>query len=99
MAKKAAPKSSPASKSPATGLTPSVTPAGVTTEVPVAETPVRKTVAPKTAAPLPATAKKAPGPITYERIAERAYHISQSGYGGSEDDNWHRAEAELKSEV
>ena len=93
MAKKAAPKSSPVSKSPA------VAPV---TDAPIAETAVRKTVAPKVA-PLAAVAKaaskKAPAPITYERIAERAYFISQSGYGGSEDDNWLRAEAELKSEI
>lgn len=88
MAKKLAPKSSPASKSPV------VAPV---TDAPISETAVRKTVAPK-AAPV-AAANKAPAPITYERIAERAYFISQSGYGGSEDDNWLRAEAELKSEI
>jgi hypothetical protein len=35
--------------------------------------------------------------ITYEMIAERAYHISQSGDGGTDEENWHRAEAELKA--
>ena len=30
-------------------------------------------------------------------IAERAYHIAESGEGGSDEENWHRAEAELKS--
>ena len=35
--------------------------------------------------------------ITDEMIAERAYHISQSEDGGSPDDNWLRAEAELLS--
>jgi hypothetical protein len=35
--------------------------------------------------------------ITYEMIAERAYHISQSGDGGSDEENWHRAEAELNA--
>ena len=29
-------------------------------------------------------------------IAERAYHISESGEGGSDEENWHRAEAELR---
>jgi hypothetical protein len=29
-------------------------------------------------------------------IAERAYHISQSGEGGTDEANWHRAEAELR---
>ena len=42
------------------------------------------------------TSRKAAAPeITQEMIAERAYHISQSGQGGTED-NWHRAEAELR---
>jgi DUF2934 family protein len=34
--------------------------------------------------------------ITQEMIAERAYHISQSGEGGTDEENWHRAEAELR---
>ena len=34
--------------------------------------------------------------VTYEMIAERAYHISQSGEGGTDEENWHRAEAELR---
>ena len=43
-----------------------------------------------------ATTKKAAAPeITQEMIAERAYHISQSGEGGTDEENWHRAEAEL----
>ncbi|HUH69265.1 MAG TPA: DUF2934 domain-containing protein [Mycobacterium sp.] len=29
-------------------------------------------------------------------IAERAYHISQSGEGGTEEENWLQAEAELR---
>jgi hypothetical protein len=42
------------------------------------------------------TTKKAAAPeVTYEMIAERAYHISQSGEGGTDDENWLRAEAEL----
>ena len=35
--------------------------------------------------------------VTYEMIAERAYHISQSGDGGTDEENWHRAEEELKA--
>ena len=43
------------------------------------------------------TSKKAAAPeITQEMIAERAYHISQSGEGGTDEGNWHRAEAELR---
>ena len=40
---------------------------------------------------------KAATEVTYEMIAERAYHIAESGEGGSDEENWHRAEAELKS--
>jgi hypothetical protein len=58
----------------------------------------KKTTA--TAAKKPATrrtTKKAAEPeITDEMIAERAYHISQSGNGGSDEENWLRAEAELR---
>ena len=44
-----------------------------------------------------ATSSKAAAPeITHEMIAERAYHISQSGEGGTDQENWHRAEAELR---
>ena len=44
-----------------------------------------------------ATSRKAAAPeITQEMIAERAYHISQSGEGGTDQENWHRAEAELR---
>ena len=35
--------------------------------------------------------------VTNQMIAERAYHISQSGEGGTDEENWHRAEAELKA--
>jgi hypothetical protein len=50
--------------------------------------PVRATPVPK-AAP-------APKAITQEQIAKRAYEIWQSGTGGSEHDNWCRAERELR---
>jgi Protein of unknown function (DUF2934) len=44
-----------------------------------------------------ATSKKAAAPeITQEMIAERAYNISESGEGGTDEENWHRAEAELR---
>jgi DUF2934 family protein len=44
-----------------------------------------------------ATSRKAAAPeITQEMVAERAYHISQSGEGGTDEENWHRAEAELR---
>jgi len=49
-------------------------------------TPVRNTAVPK-------VARKE---ITHEMIAKRAYEIWASGTGGSEHDNWVRAERELR---
>jgi hypothetical protein len=67
---------------------------------PVASTPVRNTPIPKVAAkaavaaaPVVAPAKKV---VTHDMIAFRAYEISRSGTGGSEFDNWIRAERELR---
>ena len=54
-------------------------------------TEVRNSPIPKTT---PAPAKKE---ITHAMIAERAYFISKSGQGGSEYDNWIRAEKELRA--
>jgi Protein of unknown function (DUF2934) len=34
--------------------------------------------------------------VTDEMIAKRAYEISQSGDGGSDDENWLQAERELR---
>ncbi len=36
--------------------------------------------------------------ITRERIAERAYLISQSDQAGTDEENWLRAEQELQEE-
>ena len=36
-------------------------------------------------------------PITHEQIARRAYEIFKSGNGGSPEDNWFRAERELRA--
>lgn len=58
---------------------------------PVASTPVRNTAIPR-----PAGAKPV---VTHEMIARRAYEIAMSGFGGSEFDNWIRAETELRGEV
>jgi hypothetical protein len=57
----------------------------------VASTPVRNTPVPKT--PAKVAMKKE---ITHGEIAKRAYEIWQSGKGGSEYDNWIRAERELR---
>ena len=37
-------------------------------------------------------------PITRERVAERAYLISQSDQAGTDEENWLRAEQELQEE-
>jgi hypothetical protein len=34
--------------------------------------------------------------VTHDMIAKRAYEIFVSGKGGSQDDNWSRAERELR---
>ena len=69
---------------------------------PVSSSPVRNSPIPKvTAKPAgipsavaaPAAAKKV---VTHDMIATRAYEISRSGTGGSEFDNWIRAERELR---
>src|SRR4051812_5063695 len=58
------------------------------------KTPVRNTVIPKAAvAARPAAQARE---LTYDMIAQRAYEIYCSGAGGSQDDNWHRAERELR---
>jgi len=55
-----------------------------------------------TTAPKKTTARRttkkasAASEVTYEMIAERAYHIAHSGEGGTDEENWHRAEAELR---
>ena len=37
-------------------------------------------------------------PVTQERIAERAHLISQSDQAGTDEENWLRAERELREE-
>jgi len=73
----------------------------VMAEIPSASEPaVVEVVETAVAVPVVAESTTSASPaITYELIAERAYYISISGTGGSEDDNWHRAEAELKREA
>lgn len=62
---------------------------------------VTKTVTEVRNTPIPKIAKKsaatvAPRVITHDDIAKRAYEIYASGTGGSETDNWYRAERELR---
>jgi hypothetical protein len=56
---------------------------------PVVSTEIRNSPIPKSA---PAPKRE----ITHQMIAEKAYEISQTGYGGSPDENWFRAERELR---
>ncbi|HEY8666224.1 MAG TPA: DUF2934 domain-containing protein [Tepidisphaeraceae bacterium] len=64
-------------------------PAPARTVTAVTSTPVRNSAVPKTQP----TARK---DISREMIARRAFEIFASGKGGSQDDNWHRAERELR---
>ncbi|HEY8750590.1 MAG TPA: DUF2934 domain-containing protein [Tepidisphaeraceae bacterium] len=61
---------------------------------PIATTPVRNTsIPPRTASPVSSPKKS---PTSYDQIAKRAYDIWQSGKGGNQNDNWYRAERELR---
>lgn len=64
-----------------------------TASAPVSSTPVRNTPIPK---PVAAAAPAARKEVTREMIAVRAFEISQSSLCGSEQDNWFRAEQELR---
>jgi hypothetical protein len=88
MAKKIAPAPAVPSKKPAATPVAAAKPAPAPA---VASTPVRNSPVPKGAV-RPAAKKE----VTYGDIAQRAYEIWSSGQGGSETDNWLRAERELK---
>ncbi len=66
------------------------------TSRPAKKTEVRNTAAPRKSSARPAVYAAKPVAITYEMIAQRAYDIHLSGTSGSQDDNWHRAERELR---
>jgi hypothetical protein len=57
-------------------------------------TPVRNTAIPRSPSPQGGGRRE----ISHEQIAKRAYEISISGSGGSELENWLRAERELKGQ-
>jgi hypothetical protein len=57
----------------------------------ITSTPVRNTAVPKPVSK-PAVKKE----ISHAEIAKRAFEIHCSGTGGSETDNWYRAERELR---
>jgi hypothetical protein len=56
-------------------------------------TEVRNTAIPK----LKRATKAGLGEVSYDQVAKRAYEIYASGNGGSETDNWLRAERELRA--
>ena len=59
-------------------------------------TPVRNTaVPPRASTSSMSSSGKRPAP-SQDQIARKAYEIWQSGKGGSQDDNWYRAERELR---
>ena len=62
-----------------------------------ASTAVRHSAIPKVEIAAAATAVAAPRAITGDMIARRAYEIWASGTGGSEMENWTRAESELRA--
>ena len=59
-------------------------------------TEVRNTAIPRLT---PAKKSATPLAITQDQIAQRAYEIYASGNGGSETDNWFRAERELRAGI
>jgi hypothetical protein len=72
---------------------PSYKPAVPAPAAPARTSDVRNSPLPRSAAPTGTTKKE----ITAEAIARRAYEIWQSGKGGSDFDNWVRAERELRA--
>lgn len=66
---------------------------GVASKV-ASSTPVRNTAIPKVPALAAAPAKRE---ISHQMIAVRAFEIAMGGTGGSEVDNWYRAERELRA--
>jgi hypothetical protein len=62
-------------------------------KAPSTKSAVRNTAVPRKTASPAAASKRQP---THDEIARRAYEIYASGTGGSEHENWHRAERELR---
>ena len=76
-------------------ITPTSTPTTRSAAVPVSTTPVRNSAIPPRPSQPQSSSLRRSGP-SQEQIAKRAYEIWQSGKGGSQDDNWYRAERELR---
>ena len=76
---------------------PQVAPPPRPTAVPKATTsPPRAAAAPQAVPQSKPAAAATSRPVTHELIARRAYEIWASGQGGSELENWTRAERELR---
>jgi hypothetical protein len=71
------------------------TPKNNKASTPVSSTPVRNTTLPPRQNTSQYSSQKKTPP-TQEQIAKRAYEIWKSGKGGSQDENWFRAERELR---
>ena len=84
----------PAAKAPVAspGKAPAAAISRAPSAAPVSSTPVRNSPIPKV--PAAAPVKKE---FSHDQIAKRAYEISISGTGGSEEDNWYRALRELNA--
>jgi hypothetical protein len=78
-----------------------------TTPAKTVSTPVRNSAIPRSTSPTNrgfgnnggGAALASGRQITHEAIAKRAYEIWKSGKGGSQYDNWLRAERELRAEM
>jgi hypothetical protein len=83
-------------RKPITSNTPTPSPKTKAAPAPI-RTEVRNTPVPRAGATASAAAAKTiKKQVTMDMIARRAYEIYQSGQGGSEFDNWIRAERELR---
>jgi hypothetical protein len=91
MARKPTTSSTPKTAIPAKTAAPAKVAAPAAT--PSVSSPVRNSPIPKASAGAPAKKE-----ITNEMIARRAYEIYLSGKGGSQQDNWYRAERELRGQ-
>ena len=76
-------------------------PASPISAAPASRTDVRNSPLPKQSALSPSSSSVSSASskrqVTHEMIARRAYEIWQLGKGGSEFDNWVRAERELRT--
>jgi len=91
----AAKKSTSSSTGTRSGNSASASRAGNSTSSPVSSTAVRNTSLPPRVS-TSAMSQKRPAP-THDQIARKAYEIWKSGKGGSQEENWYRAERELRS--